>query len=63
MTYQIKNTLLKQNLQNISENQKIQRTAKFTMARFYEMDFMKGIVRLVKVDAFNAYTFTMSLLY
>ena len=32
------------------KNQKVQRTAKFIMAGFYEMDFMKGIVRLVKVD-------------
>ena len=46
----MKNTLLKWILQNISENQKVQRTAKFIMAGFYEMDFMKGIVRLVKVD-------------
>ena len=37
-------------LQNISENQKVQRTAKFIVAGFYEMDFMKGIVRLAKVD-------------
>ena len=27
-----------------------QRTAKFIMADFYEMDFMKGIVILVKAD-------------
>ena len=45
-----KNTLFKQILQNISENQTFQRTAKFAMADFYEMDFMKGIVILVKVD-------------
>ena len=37
-------------LQNISKNQKVQRTAEFIMAGFYEMDFTKGIVRLVKVD-------------
>ena len=49
-TYQIKNTLSKWILQNISQNQKVQRTAKFIMAGFYEMDTMKGIVRLVKVD-------------
>ena len=46
----MKNTLLKWILQNISENQKIQRTSKFIMAGFYEMDSVKGIVRLVKVD-------------
>ena len=49
-TYQIKNTLLKWILQNVSENQKVQRTEKFIMAGFYVMDFMKGIARLVKVD-------------
>ena len=32
------------------KNQKVQRTAKFIMAGFYELDFIKGIVRLVKVD-------------
>ena len=37
-------------LQNILENQTFQRTAKFIMTDFYEMDFMKGIVILVKVD-------------
>ena len=46
----MKNTLLKWILQNISENQTFQRTAKFTMANFYEIDFLKGIVILVKVD-------------
>ena len=46
----MKNTLLKWILQNISENQKIQRTSKVIMAGFYEMDSVKGIVRLVKVD-------------
>ena len=40
----VRNTLLKWILPNISENQTFQRTAKFTMAYFYEMDFMKGIV-------------------
>ena len=44
-TYQMKSTLLKWILQNTSKNQKVQRTAKFIMTRFYEMDFMKGIVR------------------
>ena len=46
----MKNTLLKWILQNISENQTFQRTTKFTMADSYEMDFVKGIVILVKVD-------------
>ena len=36
--------------QNISENQTFQKTAKFIMTNFYEMDFMKGIVVLVKGD-------------
>ena len=40
----VRNTLLKWILLNISENQMFQRTAKFTMAYFYEMDFMRGIV-------------------
>ena len=43
-------TLLKWILQNISENQTFQRAAKIIMADFYEMDFMKGIFILVKVD-------------
>ena len=38
----VKSTLLKWMLQNISENETFQRTAKFIMADFYEMDFMKG---------------------
>ena len=46
----MKNTLLKWILQNISENQAFQRTAKFVMAAFYEIDFMKGIVILLQVD-------------
>ena len=37
------NTLLQWTLQNILENQTFQRMAKFIMADFYEMDFMKGI--------------------
>ena len=36
------NTLLQWILQNILENQMFQRIAKFIMADFYEMDFMKG---------------------
>ena len=31
-------------------NQMFQRTAKFIMANFYEMDLMNGIVILVKED-------------
>ena len=46
----VKNTLLKWILQNISENQTFQRTKKFIMTDFYEMDFMKGIIILIKVD-------------
>ena len=42
--HQMKNTLLKWILQ------KVWRTAKFIMAGFYEIDLMKGIVRLGKVD-------------
>ena len=44
------NTLVQWNSQNILENQTFQRTAKFIMADFYEMDFMKGIATLVKED-------------
>ena len=43
----VKNTLLKWILQNISENQTFQRTPKFVMTDFYEMDFMKRTVTLV----------------
>ena len=32
------------------ENQTFQRTEKFIMTDFYEMDFKKGIAILVKVD-------------
>ena len=46
----VENTLLQWILQNILENQTFQRIAKFIMADFYEMDFMKGIVISVKVD-------------
>ena len=42
--------LLKWILENISENQTFQRTEKFTIVNFYKVDFMKGIVILVKVD-------------
>ena len=46
----VKNTLLKWILENISENQTFQRTQKFIMTDFYEMDFMKEIIILIKVD-------------
>ena len=46
----MKNTLFQWKLQNILENQAFQRIAKFIMVDFYEMDFMIGIVILVKVD-------------
>ena len=46
--WKVKNTLLPWILQNILENQ---RTAKkFIMADFYEMNFIKGIAILAKVD-------------
>ena len=46
----VENTLLPWILQNILVNQAFQRIAKFIMADFFEMGFMKGIVILVKVD-------------
>ena len=46
----MKNTLHQWILQNILENQEFQRIGKFIMVDFYEMDFMKGIVMLVKAD-------------
>ena len=46
----VENTLVQWISQNILENQTFQRTAKFIMADFYEMDFMKGIAILVKED-------------
>ena len=46
----VKSTLLQWILKNILENQTFQRIAKFIMADFYEMDFMKGFVVLAKVD-------------
>ena len=50
----MKNTLLLWIFQNILENQTFQRVANFITVDFYEMDFMKGIVVLVKVDdAYN----------
>ena len=46
----VENTLLEWVLQNTLENQMFQRIEEFIMADFYKMDFMKGIVILVKVD-------------
>ena len=46
----VENTLLQWILETILENQTFQRKAKFIMRDFYEMNFMKGIVILVKVD-------------
>ena len=46
----VESTLLQWILKNILENQTFQRIAKFIMADFYEINFMKGIVILVKVD-------------
>ena len=46
----MENTLLQWILQNILENQTFQRLAKFIMTDFYEMDYMKGILILVKLD-------------
>ena len=48
-----KNTLLQRILQNILENQTFQRTEKFIMTDFYEIDFMKGTLEcLNKGDAY-----------
>ena len=44
------NTLLQWISQKILEYKMFQRIAKFIMVDSYEMDFMKGIVILVKVD-------------
>ena len=46
----MENALFQWILQNILENRTFQRIPKFIMADFYEMDFTKGIVILVKVD-------------
>ena len=46
----MENTLLGWILQNILENYTFQRIAKFVMLDSYEMDFVKVIVILVKVD-------------
>ena len=49
-TSKMKNTLLQSILQNILKNQTFQRIAKFSVVDSHEMDFMKGIVTLAKVD-------------
>ena len=46
------NTLLQWILQNILENQMLQRSTNFVMADFYEMDFIKDIVILVYVNIY-----------
>ena len=46
----VENKFLQRILQKIFENQMFQRMAKFIMVDFYKMDFVKGIVILVKVD-------------
>ena len=46
----VENTLFQWILQDILENQTFQRLGKFIMVDLYEMDFMKGIVKLVKVN-------------
>ena len=46
----VKNTLHQWILQNVLENQTIQRIAKFIMVDSYKMVFMKGNAILVKVD-------------
>ena len=48
-------------LHNISEYQTFQRTTKFTMADSYEMDLVKDIVILVKVDEDEMYKVLKSL--
>ena len=45
-----KNTLFQWILRNVLKNQTFQRIKNFIMVDSYEMDFMKGIVILVKVD-------------
>ena len=45
----MKNKFVQWILQNILENQTFQRTTKLIMADFYESEFMKGILRYVKV--------------
>ena len=46
----VKNTLLQWILKNILENLMFERTEKFIIVNSCEMDFMKTIVILVKVD-------------
>ena len=49
-TYQKIKRLLKWILQNISEKQTFQRTAKFIVNGFSEIDVMKRIAIIIKVD-------------
>ena len=49
-TYQKRKRLLKWILQNISEKQTFQRTAKFIVSGFSEIDVMKRIAIIIKVD-------------
>ena len=49
-TYQKRKRLLKWILQNISEKQTFQRTAKFIVNGFSEIDVMKRIAIIIKVD-------------
>ena len=44
----VKNTFAQMDFTDISENQTFQRTAKYPIADFYEMDFMKGICYISK---------------
>ena len=49
-TSKMKNTLPRWILQNVLQNQTFQRIAKFIIANFYEIDFMKGSIILGEVD-------------
>ena len=48
--HKVRNALLQWILLNFLENQMFWRIAKFIMVDFFEMDFMKDIVILVKVN-------------
>ena len=45
----MKNTFDQWIFQNILENQTFQKTEKFILTNFYDMDFIKGTIILVKV--------------
>ena len=49
-TSKVKNALLRWILRNILQNKTFQRIIKFIMVCFNEMNFMKGIFILAKVD-------------